>query len=345
MPGRWREDLPGSPWRWLLAPAWCAFAPAAEIRRIAYDRGWLAVHRLPAPVISVGNLTAGGTGKTPATRLVAELLRELGRKPAVVSRGYRGSDGVNEEAALVGDVPVVCDPDRVRGGRTALAGGADCLVLDDGFQHRRLFRDLDVVLLDATRPFGADDGGDGALLPLGYRRETLPALARAGLVWISRADVVEPERLAALHARLDRLLPSGTPRVVSRTGTIRLERLPSDSQKAEGRAVDPRQGQRPVVLASGIGHPAAFETIAGRQLRVLASRRFPDHHHFTAAEAAELAAWAQKHQADLVVTSKDAVKLKPFAASNAMTWILHAEPDLDRSDREQVRSALASAIG
>ncbi len=109
--GRWREDLPGTPWRWLLLPAWCAYRPAVALRGLAYDLGWKPVLRLGAPVISLGNLTAGGTGKTPLARLVAETCRAAGHAPAVLARGYRaGAGGRNEEAELMGGIPVECDP-------------------------------------------------------------------------------------------------------------------------------------------------------------------------------------------------------------------------------------------
>ncbi len=338
--GRWVEDLPGSPCRWLLSPGWCAFAAGAVLRQAAYDRGWLAIHRLPAPVVAIGNLTAGGTGKTPAVILVGALLRGLGRRPAVVSRGYRGRDGANDEAMLMGDLPVVCDADRVRGGRTALAAGADCVVLDDGFQHRRLHRDLDIVLVDATRPFGDPAGGDGAMLPLGYRREPLSALGRAGLLWISRADLVDPARVSALEGRLAALAGRGVPVVRSRTGPVELEPL-------EGGPRLPPAGLagRPVLLASGIGNPAGFEAVARRSLGDAPAVRFADHHAYTAADVAGLE--RQAGPGAIVVTAKDAVKLRQFSIGAGRWFVLHADPVLDDPDRatltDHLRRALAAA--
>ena len=316
--GRWQEELPASPLRGLLFPGWLILRPLIALRGILYHRHLATINRLPVPVISIGNLLAGGTGKTPAVKAVCALLRELGRRPAVLSRGYRGDGTANEEAALVGDVPVVCDPNRVRGGHTALAQGANVLVLDDGFQHRRLHRDLDIVLLDATRPWGREDGSHGSVLPLGYLREPATALARAGLIWITRWEQADPHRQAAILARCAALAP-GVPVVHDRLEDAHLRPL------LGGTAEAPSIWQnRPVVLASGIGHPAAFEDLARRlSLDVQESWRFPDHHHFTQAEATALA--ARGHT--LVVTGKDAVKLAALPQPpNA--WVLEARHSL-----------------
>lgn len=303
---RWTEDLPGSPLRWLLAPAWLPYRIAVALRGTAYDQGLMRIARLDVPVISIGNLTAGGTGKTPAALAVVERLRARGRRPAILSRGYRGVDGVNEEARLAGDVPVVCDPDRIAGGKRALADGADCLVLDDGFQHRRLHRDLDIVLVDATRPWGFADGSRGAVLPLGYLREGRSALRRAGLLWITRSDLVTADRLEVLRAQLRTIAPVVEERIVDASITALDGGSPEPAASWRGRRV---------LLASGIGNPAGFEA-AVRLLGLVpvASHRFPDHHHFTAGEAAELADAARSADATLLVTGKDAVKLAAFPA-------------------------------
>jgi tetraacyldisaccharide 4'-kinase len=310
---RWLEELPASSARLLLAPAWVPYRLAVAVRNLAYDRGLFASHPLPVPVISLGNLTAGGTGKTPAALAVVERLRRAGRHPAILSRGYRGVDGVNEEARLAGDTPVVCDPNRLAGGQRAIAAGADCLVLDDGFQHRRLRRDLDIVLIDATRPWGDAGGGRGAVLPLGYLREGRRGLARADLLWITRADLVTPTRLAQLQRELS---PFG-PVVEERATGFALTPL---ATPAAAGAIHATPAPRAVLLVSGIGNPAGFEAAALRAgLNVLESHRFPDHHHYTAAEADWLLARAAACGAELVTTSKDAVKLAVFTSQG---WVL-----------------------
>ncbi|MCK5377122.1 MAG: tetraacyldisaccharide 4'-kinase, partial [Acidobacteria bacterium] len=160
-------------WRYLLVPLTPLYRGVVAARGVAYDRGWLRSQSLDIPVISVGNISFGGTGKTPmVVALVRDLIR-LGRRPAVLTRGYgrrerdldvvvgpepkqrveEVGDEPLEIAGLLPGVPVVVEADRVRGGREAQRLGADVVVLDDGFQHRRLRRDLDLVLLDAGDPW------------------------------------------------------------------------------------------------------------------------------------------------------------------------------------------------
>ena len=331
MPGRWPEELPGSPWRWLLLPAWAGYATAVAARNLAFDLGWKRIERVPAPVLSVGNLVAGGAGKTPAALALARLLAARGRKPAVVARGYRGVDGVNEEARLAPDLPTVCDPDRVRGARSALAAGADCIVLDDGLQHRRLHRDLDLVVIDATRPWGDIGGGDGALLPLGYRREGLSALRRCTVAWISRGHLL-PERAAALVTRLRGLGLA----VVREAAPQR-----SFTDLAGNPAATPAGA---VVLASGLGNPLGFELDAQQLgLDVHASLRFPDHHHFAAADAAAIA--RQAAGASVVVTAKDAVKLATLWPAGAPPClVLKAATAIEPADQPILTAAVERVL-
>ncbi len=329
--GRWREELPGGPWRWLLAPAWPAYAAAVALRNRAYDRGWLAVQRVPAPVLSVGNLVAGGAGKTPAALALARMLIARGRRPAVVMRGYRGDGSGNDESRLAPDLPVVCDPDRARGARTALAAGADCVVLDDGLQHRRLHRDLDLVVIDATRPWGDPQGGRGALLPLGYRREGLSGLARCQVAWISRGHLA-PERAAGLVAGL------------RERGLAVVREAAPERGFATLAGAGCAAPAGPVVLASGIGNPLGFELDArDLGLAVRASLRFPDHHRYSAADAAAIA--AQAAAATVVVTAKDAVKLAALWPAGAPAClVLRASARLDPADEPTLAAAVARAL-
>ncbi|MCA1685652.1 MAG: tetraacyldisaccharide 4'-kinase, partial [Planctomycetia bacterium] len=171
------------------------------LRNLGYDRGRLAVARAAVPVVSVGNLTLGGTGKTPMVEWVARWYRRRGVRVAILSRGYRrdGSGGVNDEAMVLEenlpDVPHLQDPDRVKIAGVAVEElGSELLVLDDGFQHRRLARDLDLVLLDALEPFGL-----GRLFPRGLLREPVRSLRRADLVVLTRADLVTADALRAIR--------------------------------------------------------------------------------------------------------------------------------------------------
>lgn len=296
------------------------FGLVAGLRSRLYDHRLLPIRRVDVPIICVGNLTAGGTGKTPLVIWLARWFEARGWQPGILSRGYRSealeaSSGAVDAGAPRGDearllaralpgVPQVQNPDRVAGARALAARGVDVILLDDGYQHRRLHRDRDLVLVDATRPWGLPaDGGDPvrAMLPRGLLRESPAALARADAIVVTRCDQVEPETLAALLAELADFAP-GIPLVTSEHAATALidgsgERWPL--ARLEGRAVD---------LVSAIGNPDAFEaTVVAAGARVREHRRFGDHHAYGAADVAGLG--AGEPPTPVVTTTKDAVKL------------------------------------
>ncbi len=273
----------------------------------------LPAHKLGRPTISVGNLTVGGTGKTPMVIELAERLQAMGHKPAVLMRGYEPTglesrQGSDEAAVLRGtfgpSVPVHPDPSRIRGARAVLAEHPQISVflLDDGFQHRKAHRDLDIVLLDASRPFGF-----GRLLPRGLLREPPSALRRADAVIITRADRVEPDELAGLDATVRRL--TGRPPLAHcahRWSALR-----------QGHKTHPIQAlaSLKVLGTSGLGNPADFEATlratAGGVARCLA---FDDHHPYTRSEVQGIMHTAREYGAQAVVTTeKDWVKWRKFA--------------------------------
>ena len=200
-PERWRAVVRGEARG--LGPAllrrllWCARMPyslGVRWRNRKFDRG-RDVHRAGVPVISIGNLTVGGTGKTPCVEYVARLLREQDIRVAILSRGYGAETGRNDEAMVLEenllDVPHLQDPDRVAIARTAVEElASEVLVLDDGFQHRRL-RDLDILLIDTADPWGAGICYRGGL------REPTSSLRRAGLIVLTRCDAMSPEAITA----------------------------------------------------------------------------------------------------------------------------------------------------
>lgn len=241
-------------------------------------------------MLSVGNLTFGGTGKTPFVIHACAALRARGRRPAILSRGYRslgpeGNDEARVIAAHLPDVPHLQDPDRHAAGRS-IAAEVDLFVLDDGFQHLPLHRDADIVLVDATDPFGG-----GHCPPVGRLREPLRALARADLVVITRADLVDRDSLGGTM----RALRERTPAPIA---TAAFE--PACSEALDGRAV---------FLASGIGNPDAFRlTVERMGARVVRERRFRDHHRYAPRDVRELA----EPGLPVVVTEKDATKLAPL---------------------------------
>jgi len=317
-------------WRYLLLPLAPLYRGAVAARRSAYGRGWLHSVRLPVPVISVGNLTFGGTGKTPmVVALVRDLVR-LGRHPAVLTRGYRRRDdrqavvtGPNprQRADEVGDeplelarrlpgVPVVVDADRGRGGMEAVRLGADVVVLDDAFQHLRLKRDLDVVLIDAGDPWGG-----GRLPPLGRLREPVAALARADAVVITKVPPDWRPAVAGIEAEVERVAPA------LQVFVSRLQ--PSRVRRPDGEWVEPGalKGQK-VYAFAGVGRPGGFaDTLSEVGSGVVGNRWFPDHHAYSERDLAEVLAAARAADALPVTTAKDAVKLP----ENAGVWVMEVE--------------------
>jgi tetraacyldisaccharide 4'-kinase len=277
-------------------------------RNSAYDRGWKTSHRAAVPVISVGNLTLGGTGKTPMVEWIARWYRRRGVRVALISRGYGHAGGINDEGLVLEenlpDVPHLQDPDRV-----ALAGIAvtelesELIVLDDGFQHRRLARDLDLVMLDALDPFGL-----GRLFPRGLLREPVCSLRRASAAILSRADLIEPAGRDVIRREVERRAPS-LPFIVTR-------HAPLDLIDSEGNSYPLAElADRGIAAFCGIGNPEGFRrTLQPLCRRVEELKVFPDHHSYTAGDVASLTGWARSRGADLVLTTqKDLVKLRTQA--------------------------------
>ena len=313
---------------------------AVRLRNGMYERGWKERHRAPVPVVSVGNLTAGGTGKTPCAEHVARFYRGRDLRVAVLSRGYGAGGGRNDEAMVLEenlpDVPHLQGPDRV-----ALAAAAveelesEVLILDDGFQHRRLARDLDVVLLDATNPWG-----HGHLLPRGLLREPPSSLRRAGVVVLTRCDQVSRAERDRLREAVGRLAP-GVPVAETTHRPVGL---------GNGAAAAPLERLRggPVAAFCGIGNPEAFRrTLGDLGADVVAFRTFPDHHAYARADVDDLRGWARQQATDCVVvtTQKDLVKLRLSDLGGRELWALrirlHVEAggaEFDRKLEEVIRA-------
>jgi len=276
--------------------------------------------RAAAPVISVGNLACGGTGKTPTVAALVRELQRAGFRPAVVTRGYRRrgrdpvliADGAVADWRTVGDepallaatlpgVPIVVDARRERGAAIAVTrGGATHLVLDDGFQHWRLGRDLDIVVVDATDP----------LSRRAPRREHPRALARASGIVVANAD---PAAAAAAEAALRRYAPTA-PAIATRT-VVRRVHGPDGPAPPEV-----LRGAR-VLAVAGIAAPHRFlATLREIGAEPVCHRFFPDHHPFTPAEIAALLAEAERDRLALVMTGKDAVKL-PRPLASRVFWL------------------------
>lgn len=308
-----------------LSPLGWVVGAGARVRAKLYRAGFCTAVKHAIPVVSVGNITAGGTGKTPLVTWLARRLVQEGRRPAVVSRGYRaGGDGRNDEAALLAElVPglvQVSHRNRNQAIAQAAAAGADVVLLDDGFQHLAAQRDLDLVLVDMWAPFGG-----GRVLPAGLLREPLTGLARADLIVLSRTDLVAREQLTRVGEVLDRVA-RGVPRCHAIHRPIGLLGMDGASHR-----LDLLVGAS-VYACCAIGQPAAFrETLLRAGARVCGLRAFPDHHHFSAADVAAVGAAARKSGASwTVMTAKDRVKvMKLLGAVKPRPPVLSLEVELD----------------
>lgn len=287
-------------------------------------------YALPVPVIAIGNLTSGGTGKTPMAALVAGRLRDGGRRVALISRGHGGSGEAGSTPQIVSDrgrvllspaeagdepvllarllpgVPVIVGRDRRRSGKLAVERFApEIIVCDDALQYWQLARNLNIVLLDARRPFD-----NGYVLPRGLLREPPSHLARAGIVVLTRADRATPEELADAKAQVVKY--------ASEAALFTANHAPLGWVRAADNAVLPLEELRgkSAFAFSGIADGAAFgETVRGLGVAVTAERAFGDHHAY-AADVAELVRDAQKASV-AVTTDKDAVKIAPLWPNDA----------------------------
>jgi tetraacyldisaccharide 4'-kinase len=315
----------------------------AWARRALYARGVLRVKRLPGPVVSVGNLTVGGTGKTPMVACLARLWRERGGRVAILSRGYGGraqgvtciSDGqrlyqkppeVGEEpywlARALPGVPVYTGANRYAAGMAAWEEfHPDLFLLDDGFQHFQLHRDLDLVLLDAASPFG-----NGFLLPRGPLREPRTALQATEVIILTR---FAPERHQAQLEAIRQDFPDKT----VLTATIDPERVTSyPGGHAEGLEA---MRHRALMAFAGLARPEVFAaTLQDLGVDVKGFRAFADHHAYRRQEIQNLADWARTLGAGaLITTSKDWARLGEHWDGDVLLWVLEVEARLGDPER------------
>jgi tetraacyldisaccharide 4'-kinase len=300
--------------RLALAPASMLYGAVARARGALYDADVLSSRPLALPALGVGNLTVGGTGKTPVAAWLAGRLRDCGARPAIVMRGY-GADEPLVHALLSPGMPVIVDADRVRGVAEAARRGADVAVLDDAFQHRRARRDADVVLVAAEHAERR-----ARLLPAGPFREPESALRRASVIVVTR-KAAPSDRAYELLARLARVAPDVPGAVVA----LSLDALRAVAGTADGayqvgatddrwpageRLLDTLRGRRVLAIAA-IGEPDAFYVQLERAGAVVDRAPYADHHAFSVGDVELLVRRAER--ADSVVcTLKDAVKLRPL---------------------------------
>ncbi len=294
------------------------------VRARLYQRGVFPVFRAPVPVVSIGNLLMGGTGKTPHVKAVCGYLCSRGFRPAVIIRGYGGRAGrgplvvsdrrnVHASPEAAGDepvmlarelsgVPVVAGSDRAAGSRLAVEElEADVLVLDDGFQHMALFRDVDIVLVPAVNPFG-----NGHVFPGGMLREPPEALCRASCLLITGREQVSDAEALGLRQGLQELCPE-LPVFDSK---VRAARIATVCGKPGANAVPPAK----VAALSAIGNPEGFSrTLEKAGIRPVLVLSYPDHHGYTVSDLKRICRRVKASGADaVIITAKDAVKIEPL---------------------------------
>ncbi len=347
LPGNWTRLRP------LLWPVALFYGALVWWRNFFYQIGFFVTRRVPVPVVSIGNLTVGGTGKTPAVIFLARHLRLLGYRPGIVSRGYgrhtRGtvlvSDGrklqatvgaAGDEAFLLAsrlpEVPVVVDEDRYRGASLLSAEhDVDVLLLDDGFQHRGLARNCDLLLMDAAAP-----ARDYRMFPYGTLRERLSAVQRAVLVVWTRTEYFSPD--AALRQKL---AAYPAPQIDSRMEAATL-------LQAVGGGVDQTSAElagRPILAFCGIGRPQSFyQKLLELGLEPQWVRYFPDHHAYTRADLEILADLAAPPETVLITTEKDAVKLPGDFLAGHEVYSLKIEFTISGADLKKLDEVLLGCL-
>jgi tetraacyldisaccharide 4'-kinase len=324
-----REWQRNSPWQLLLRPLSWLFAALVAARRAMFRAGLLASNRLSVPTIVIGNITVGGTGKTPLVLAIVEHLKLSGRRCGIVTRGFTprgqaaGSTGIvrvvpgksrqpvfSDEAMLLANragVPVYAGRDRVEAGRTLLRNHpeVDTVVCDDGLQHYALARDIEIGVVDVARAFG-----NGAMLPAGPLREPVSRLAVVDAVVLHTSAAVAAD--AEILSRVD-----GVPHFTMRLGNEAFMQVSGGRMQSVAEALLLFAGQRVVAIA-GTGNPERFFShLARLGFSVHDTHAFPDHHPYTAGEIAGL-------DADIVLmTEKDAVKCDQFA--DARLWFMRVD--------------------
>lgn len=330
----------------ILPPLSVLYGAVMRTRLSLYRHGTLQSFKLDRPVISVGNITTGGTGKTPLVEWVARTVAATGKKVCILTRGYGRdnpdrrivvSDGTTVFASpseagdepfllatnLLGIAAVVVDADRVAAGREAIASfDTDCFVMDDGFQHLRLERDLNIVTIDATNPWGG-----GHLLPYGRLREPVSGLSRADCVVITRTD--QSTGIPVLDEKV-RLLTGNAPIFHLRMRVMRIKQLNNA----------PEVIQPPVAAFCAVGNPRSFFNQIPNDL--VLKKTFPDHHRYTQRDLDSLTDDAKRAGArSLITTAKDAVKLQSISFS-LPCYVLEIEPQIE-NEAELVQMILNSA--
>lgn len=314
------------------------YRAVVAIRNRMFDWGLRSMQSPAVPVISLGNLTTGGTGKTPFVAYLTRWFQQQGLQVALLSRGYRALPGaVNDEKLLLDrlcpGVPHYQNPHRCASATQAVADGAQLLILDDGFQHRKLARDLDIVLIDAVCPWGY-----GFLLPRGLLREPKSSLRRADFVILTRTDQCSPAALENLTNEIVRIFPRDRiAYAVFRPGG--LVNVSGETQSLESVA-----GKK-VWAFCAIGNPEGFrQTLENAGFSIAGMQVFPDHHHYSSDELQEMGTRAAAASADLILTTgKDLVKISEQKFLGIPVWAVEIGAEITEG-REAFERILHSIV-
>lgn len=336
-----REGSVASILQFILFLASLLYLLAIKVLFILHQKGFLPTAHLEARVISVGNLTLGGAGKTPLVELVSRCLLEKGKKVAVLTRGYRIPsqddktvhqhkphlfEEIGDEPALLRlklpQVNIIIGPDRVKNGKAAISNyGIDVLVLDDGFQYWSLSRDIDILVIDATNPFGNE-----MLLPRGILREPVSNLVRANIIVITKTDIAMPQQIAHIKSRL-KSLNSGAPVFLSIHKPVRIVEFPRPAKTLDLSSEKPQPEldwlkEKEFVAVCGIGDPLYFiKTLQGLGAVIKTSITFEDHHPYSFQDLAYISKGCRSLGVNRVITTeKDMIKLRPLIESHASAF-------------------------
>lgn len=342
-------------YRCLCYPLSRIYGAMIWLRNKAYDKKIFGSFKIDeALVISVGNISVGGTGKTPVIKFLADYLKASGFKVAILSRGYKRkskgtivvSDGKRvlnnfhqsgDEPLLLAmnlsDVPIVVESDRFKGARFIVERfQPDFILLDDGFQHRRLARDIDIVTVDATTGFGREH-----LLPTGFLREPVSSLSRAHLIWLTRVD--QGTDTIGLITRI---------KDITQAPIISSNHQPSELRSAitHDRLPLSLLHHKKVLLFSGIANPGAFEITANALgAEIIDHYTFPDHYHYRANDIATILDSGAKKNVELILTTeKDMIRLKEVVANDLPIYYLTIEIQICHQE-EEVKNVLRSLVG
>jgi len=337
--------------RTILSGAEFFYASVTRLRNRLYESGLRPTHKLTIPVISVGNITAGGTGKTPIVRYLATQLHQAGHHPAILIRGYhRGRGGMSDEESLLAEqlreqrVTVHANPDRVSGGQEVLQKHPEVNVflLDDGFQHRRLARDIDIVLIDATNPIG-----HGHIHPRGLLREPLCGLARASIIILTRCEQQTPAELQEIETTLRRYVPN--------IAIFRSRFIHNGLRSAATLTSGPPDNSLEVIRAkktfatAAIANPGPFESSLRTMSKTFVGQHwFADHHDYTTEDLIAVRREAINVGADVIVTTeKDWVKMRQLRSALDGTppiWRLDLDISLEPEDEKALSDLIAAGL-